>query len=259
MKRMEWFVKCYLQATKKLEVLDVGSYDVNGCYKELFNPSQFNYVGLDMEKGPNVDLVPLSPYKWKELKNDSFDVVISGQAMEHIEFFWVTVSEIVRVTKEGGLICIIAPNGFGEHRYPVDCWRFFTDGMIALARYFKLEIMHAHTNSAASLEDHDWYSEDCGDSMLIAKKPYMGEARIIDFINYTCVPENHQSNNNGMKSYKVYKESISSKRKDEEKVEQEKKSRIEDEKREIKITSLFEKASRLKNKTLNRIRNTFGS
>ena len=94
MKRMEWFVNRYLQTTKKLEVLDVGSYDVNGCYKELFKPNEFNYVGLDMEKGPNVDLVPFSPYEWVELKKDSFDVVISGQAMEHIEFFWVTVAEI---------------------------------------------------------------------------------------------------------------------------------------------------------------------
>ena len=205
MKRMEWFVSCYLQTTKKQEVLDVGSYNVNGCYKKFFlEPNKFNYIGLDMEKGPNVDLVPLSPYKWTELKNDSFDVVISGQALEHIEFFWVTVSEIVRVTKEGGIICIIAPNGFGEHRYPVDCWRFFTDGMVALARYNQLDVIHAHTNAAPTVEDECWFSEDCADSMLIARKPYSGEARTVNLEDYKCVPNDNQSISGGMAGYEDY-------------------------------------------------------
>ena len=63
------------------------------------------------------------------------------------------MGEIVRTTAKDGLICIIAPNGFKEHRYPVDCWRFFTDGMIALAKYYELEIIHAHTNAAPRVED----------------------------------------------------------------------------------------------------------
>ena len=257
---MEWFINCYLQqSTKKLEVLDVGSYDVNGCYKKLFEPYQFNYIGLDMEKGPNVDLVPLSPYKWKELKNDSFDVVISGQALEHIEFFWITVSEIIRVTKEGGLICIIAPNGFGEHRYPVDCWRFFTDGMIALARYYKLEIIHAHTNSAPSVEDHEWYSEDCADSMIIVKKPYSDEAKIINLENYKCVPGDHRRINDGMKNFNEYKESLASRQQEkEEEMEQKKDFKREAEKQEINITRILKKSVSAKKKILNKIRGAFG-
>ena len=255
MKRMKWFINFYLQTTEKLEVLDVGSYDVNGCYKELFNPNRFNYVGLDMEKGPNVNLVPLSTYKWKEIKSDSFNVVVSGQALEHIEFFWVTVSEMVRVTKEGGLICMIAPNGFGEHRYPVDCWRFFTDGMIALARYYKLEIIHAHTNSAPSLEDHEWYSKDCGDSMIIVRKPYSGEARIIDLNNYKCIPANHQMVSNGMKNYNTYKEYCSAKIQAEKKDLTRKKELINKIKnKKIKINNLIEKVTRLKKESISRIR-----
>lgn len=208
-----------------------------------------------MERGPNVELVPLSAYKWKELENDSFNVVISGQALKHIEFFWVTISEMIRVTKEGGLICIIATNGFGEHRYPVDCWRFFTDGMIAIARYYKLEIMHAHTNSAPSVEDHEWYSEDCGDSMIIARKPYPGEAMIIDLNNYKCIPGNHQELNNGMKNYKTYKEynltniqenkgSLTNKKEQINKVKNQK----------TEISNLIGIAVRLKDKTITRIK-----
>jgi SAM-dependent methyltransferase len=185
---MKWFVDHYLRTCPHASVLDVGSYNVNGCYRDLFNSDRFDYTGLDMEDGPNVDLVPASVYEWKEVGSDTYDVVISGQALEHIEFFWITVSEMVRALKRGGLLCIIAPNGFGEHRYPVDCWRFFSDGMVALARYTNLEILHAHTNCGPSEEHAEWFSDDCADSVLIARKPYSGNTQILNLSNYQCNP-----------------------------------------------------------------------
>lgn len=214
MKRMRWFANNYLDSTKELEILDVGSYDVNGSYREIFAEAGFKYVGLDMEAGPNVDIVPKSTYIWSEINDDHFDTVISGQALEHIEFFWITMAEIIRVTKQGGIICIIAPNGFGEHRYPVDCWRFFTDGMVALARFYNLEILHAHTNAAPNTSDIEWYSEKCADSMLIAKKPYAGKGQQVDLKNYVCKPQNHEELMGELKTYEEY---IQEKRKEETK------------------------------------------
>ena len=148
---------------------------MNGCYKEIFTEKGHSYDGLDMEQGPNVDICPSSAYVWKEIENEQYDVVVSGQALEHIEFL-DNSRRNNKVTKKDGLICIIAPNGFEEHRYPVDCWRFLTDGMIAMTRLYKLKRLHAHTNSAPSIEDEEWYSEKNADSMLIAMKPYTGIA-----------------------------------------------------------------------------------
>ena len=205
LKRMEWFAKTYMKDGKERSVLDVGSYDVNGSYKEIFKDIGAEYYGLDMEDGPNVDICPKNAYSWDEIESDKYDVVISGQALEHIEFFWITMEEMIRVTKKGGLICIIAPNGFGEHRYPVDCWRFFTDGMIALARYFDLELIHAHTNRAPTAKDSCWFSEDCADSMLVAKKNYSGNAVHISLQGYKCIPRNHDEVANELISYEKYK------------------------------------------------------
>jgi SAM-dependent methyltransferase len=174
----------------KVSVLDVGSYDVNGSYQPLFPKAKFQYTGLDMEAGPNVDIVLTHPYDWSAIETGSFDVVVSGQALEHVEFFWITVSEMTRVLKKDGLMCLIVPKGFVEHRFPVDCYRFFNDGMIALARYANLEVLHAHTNSAPSVNDTDWYSETEADSMLVAKKPYEGQTKYPDFKVYQCVPAN---------------------------------------------------------------------
>ena len=87
--RMKWFVDHYTSKISKsqVKVLDVGSYDVNGSYKPLFAEKKYLYTGLDMEDGSNVDLVLENAYDWDAIATDSFDVVISGQAIEHIEFF----------------------------------------------------------------------------------------------------------------------------------------------------------------------------
>lgn len=187
---MEWFVETFAAKMKKktIRVLDVGSYDVNGSYKELFSDSRYEYIGLDMSPGPNVDFVLQNPYNWKGVKTDSYDIVISGQAFEHIEFFWKTMEEMARVLRKNGLLCIIAPNGFDEHRYPVDCYRFFSDGMISLARYVNFEILHAHTNCAPTKADAEWYSESDSDSILIARKNYRGKTKYPDFKKYQCTP-----------------------------------------------------------------------
>ena len=79
MVRMKYFIKNYLTRKETPTiVLDVGSYDVNGSYKSLFDPSVFEYTGLDMVDGPNVDIVPKNTYQWKEIEDNSYDVVISG-------------------------------------------------------------------------------------------------------------------------------------------------------------------------------------
>ena len=75
-----------LDPKKKLRVLDVGSLDVNGSYRNLFDADFWIYEGLDMEHGENVDFVPKDPSDWKELCSTTYDLVFSGQAPEHIEY-----------------------------------------------------------------------------------------------------------------------------------------------------------------------------
>lgn len=203
MLRMKWFLSHYGASLpgRGARVLDVGSFDLNGSYRPLFGAARFDYTGLDMAPGPNVDIVPRNPYDWQELGTDSMDVVVSGQAFEHIEFFWVTMSEMARVLKKDGLLCLIAPNGFGEHRHPVDCYRFFSDGMTALARYVMLEPLHVHTNCAPSRADVAWYGTDGGDAMLVARKPYAGSTRHPDLKTYQCLPADQAALRGGLVPY----------------------------------------------------------
>jgi SAM-dependent methyltransferase len=130
---------------EQLLILDVGSLDVNGTYREYFQSPFWTYRGMDMSAGPNVEIVLRDPYNWQQVRSGSADVVVSGQAFEHIEFFWLTMLEITRVLKPGGLCCLIAPSGGPEHRYPVDCWRFYPDGFAALARFASLTVLEIYS------------------------------------------------------------------------------------------------------------------
>ena len=91
--KMKAFRKKYLESRKEdpLLILDIGSLDVSGSYREYFDIFPWRYFGVDTVAGNNVDIVLKDHYKWREIKTNSVDVLISGQAFEHIEFFWVTM------------------------------------------------------------------------------------------------------------------------------------------------------------------------
>ena len=115
------------------KILDVGSYDVNGTMKPIFEKG--NYVGLDMEKGPNVDVVGVShkiPFTEEE-----FDIVISSSCFEHDDMFWVSFTEMCRVLKPGGYMYVQAPSNGPYHGWPGDNWRFYEDSWKALEKWGK--------------------------------------------------------------------------------------------------------------------------
>lgn len=171
MDKMQSFLDTYLKekSGQPLRILDLGSTDIGGSYRDLFRSEQWEYLGLDLCPGDNVDVALSDPYTWKEVDSSSVDVFVSGQTFEHIEYFWQTMLEIARILKPGGLCCIVAPSGGPEHRYPVDCWRFYPDGFRALARYAGLETLEAYTDwdPAAFADD----SASWKDTVLVARKP----------------------------------------------------------------------------------------
>jgi SAM-dependent methyltransferase len=123
------------------KVLDVGSYGVNGTYRELFDPKIWSYTGLDVVSGPNVDVVARRVFDWP-IGDGEFDLVISGQAFEHISYFWATMIEIARVLRPAGHAVLLAPSRGPQHRVPADCWRFYPDGFTALASWSGLELTY---------------------------------------------------------------------------------------------------------------------
>jgi SAM-dependent methyltransferase len=149
-------------------VLDIGGANVNGSYRDVFDDPQWTYHALDVSPGEGVDVVPRKAWRWQDVRARSYDVIVSGQAFEHIAFPWVTIIEMRRVLRPGGLMCVVAPSGGQEHRYPLDCWRYYRDGLVALATWADLEVL-----DAAVHHDADRWSDDSGqwaDAVLIARR-----------------------------------------------------------------------------------------
>lgn len=93
-------------------VLDVGSLDVNGNNRHLFQNCR--YIGVDVGEGPNVDVVTLA-HEYQAAP-DSFDVVISTECFEHDRYYRETLTHIVSLLKPRGLLLFTcATTGRAEH------------------------------------------------------------------------------------------------------------------------------------------------
>lgn len=178
--KIRCFRDVYLEASpaSAVIVLDVGShsYDEQGSYRSLFPLPRYQFVGLDLVPGPNVDVVPHDPYSWEELATDSIDAVVSGQTFEHNPFFWVTMAEVARVLRPGGVVAVVAPSAGDVHRFPLDCWRFYPDAWLAVCAFVGLEVVESYVEARTNRKMTDglmWR-----DSFVVARKPVLtGRAR----------------------------------------------------------------------------------
>lgn len=169
--KMKSFKMKYLDPNENLEILDVGSLDYHGDfnYRSIFNEENWHYTGLDIEKGKNVDIVVTDIYNWFEIEDNSYDVIISGQFFEHLEFFWLIMIQIERVLKPGGYICIITPSAGPKHGgNMLNCYRFQEDGLKALAKYVDFEVIYAEVDERS--EVGPWF-----DGCLIARKKSLND------------------------------------------------------------------------------------
>jgi SAM-dependent methyltransferase len=89
-----------------------------------------NVINVDLFKFPNVDL--LADATFLPFADGTFDVTCSEQVIEHVEDPYKMASELMRITKPGGLIYIGAPFMYPLHPSPRDYTRWTYDGYFSL-------------------------------------------------------------------------------------------------------------------------------
>lgn len=101
-------------------VIEIGSYNVNGSVREIIDVT----VGVDMRRGPGVDLVCAVSDLADKFPQGSFDACVSTDTLEHVQDWKSFVNTSWGLVKEGGwLVITMASLAKGKHDYPNDFWR----------------------------------------------------------------------------------------------------------------------------------------
>ncbi len=112
---------------------DFGRYRLldAGCgekpYAPLFGGHVTEYVGLDAAQRPGVDLV--GPLEAIPAADESFDVVLCLQVLEHVDDPAQAVRELHRVTRRGGRVLASTHGAMVYHPNPSDPWRWTHEGL----------------------------------------------------------------------------------------------------------------------------------
>ncbi len=96
---------------RESKVIDIGSLDINGNNKDLFEGGE--YIGLDIVEGKNVDVVCVA-HEYIGF-DGTFDVVVSTNAMEHDMHYPKTLQKMVDLLKPNGLLFFSVANSWKEH------------------------------------------------------------------------------------------------------------------------------------------------
>jgi len=135
-----------------VKALDVGSQDINGNNRYLFQGGE--YVGLDVFAGKNVDIVStLHEYAAKS-RAAIYDTIVSTDCLEHDAYWVETFRGMLHLLKSGGMLAwTCAGDGRDEHG---------TSGMNPAASPGTLDY-YGNLNEAMISEQsfiaEDWFSE----------------------------------------------------------------------------------------------------
>jgi len=95
---------------ENITVLDVGSLDVNGNNRYLFENCY--YYGIDVVDGPNVNIVTVAHYFNPPIQ---YNTIISTNALEHDMYWKLTIKRMYDLLLSDGLLLISCASKWKEH------------------------------------------------------------------------------------------------------------------------------------------------
>ena len=128
-----------MRALAEPPILQIGSKEAivdrsERRWRELFPADDF--LGVDIEAGPNVDRVADICAEFAELDarlgGQRFGFIICQHVLEHVRKPWVAAGNIQRLLKPGGHCYIGVPWVQAFHGFPSDYWRFSFPALLEL-------------------------------------------------------------------------------------------------------------------------------
>jgi SAM-dependent methyltransferase len=126
-------------------VLEIGPDGMPSTYERLVRealgasgPSAWHTV--DLASRPGTTFAARDEYTFP-IADAEYDVVLSGQVLEHVRKPWRWLPELARVCRRGGNVVTISPVSWPYHEAPIDCWRAYPEGLRALHEEAGLDVV----------------------------------------------------------------------------------------------------------------------
>lgn len=129
-----------------MHVLEIGPASIPSDYQNLCAAQNPIWDTLDINDTPGLTY-PLSSPEVFAIPSETYDLVVAGQVLEHVERPWRWLPEIARILKPGGHVVIINPVSWCYHKALIDCWRIYPDGMRVLCREASLQVEFSQCES----------------------------------------------------------------------------------------------------------------
>ncbi|MES2629339.1 MAG: class I SAM-dependent methyltransferase [Bacteroidota bacterium] len=108
-----------------------------GCgampYRPLFQGAVDRYVGADLGENPGAELV-IQPEGRIEVDDQSANIVLSTQVLEHVDNPAEYLREARRVLKDDGVLILTTHGYWMYHPDPNDFWRWTSSGLQKIVR-----------------------------------------------------------------------------------------------------------------------------
>jgi SAM-dependent methyltransferase len=174
------------KANDDLIMVDIGSYEVNNTgtlrpspgLPESATALKWEYIGVDLNEGPNVDVVMPDPYHIP-LACRKADVVVSVNTFNYVQNPFTLMKEISRILKPQGLVVVEAAASLCDGTIgvspdvvvqSVDTFRYCPGGMRALFTEADLTVLEIFQYNSRQYDSSEQISVECKHTWGVARK-----------------------------------------------------------------------------------------
>jgi SAM-dependent methyltransferase len=129
-----------------MKVLEIGAEGITNFCKIVNNQNiTWHTLEIDLTNTEAIfeknHIISCNEYSYP-LDTESYDIVLSGNVIEHVKNIWKWSQELNRIVKKQGFLITINPVSWPFHEAPVDCWRIYPEGAKALFEDAGFSILH---------------------------------------------------------------------------------------------------------------------
>lgn len=115
------------QPEQKFRILEFGSLDINGSVRSVLQHMSLEYVGVDVQSGPGVDVTGNAATFDSPAR---FDVIVCAEVFEHTPAWREIIVNSHRLLRDGGIfIATMAGEGRAPHsaidENPIRDWEYY--------------------------------------------------------------------------------------------------------------------------------------